>query len=991
MKLNKLARSLALIGLGAQFTGLALAQDNGQASTDKPADTKLERVEVTGSSIKRVADQGALPLEVITANQIKQQGLNTAEDVLRSLGANAANADNAVSRNNVFGGEQDRLTGNGSFANLRGLGPTGTLVLLNGRRLSNQGLSGGAVDLNAIPMEMIDRIEVLKDGASAIYGTDAIGGVINFILKQQYQGLQMTGNYSTPTEWGGGQQRKVGVSGGYGDLDKNGFNIMGSVSYTDNIQLRGIDRPWATGYQPSMGLTADTTSSPMFANIIGSTGSALSTTGAFVNGSASKYTVLNALALTNNCSAAPFGISQLGNISVMSGLGYTATNSTYRCGTDYGRQYMLTSPARNLSGVLHSTIDLGKNATGWVEYVGSRAESLAEFTPYQFSSTSAPANLTGATVNATSNPVLAADLQALGVSLAGNGSNSIANYPVSGPYYAQTMALLSSLGVTGLNANAPIAYRLRMSDWGDRTIDNISFNNRFAVGVDGSLGDYDYKASLSHGEARAWSDMVNGYADTNKLAALLASGIYNPFLLPGQSQSAQAEQLIQQSEVHGKLFGGRTTVDEGVATISGPLIKLPAGDLDFALGGDLRREGYDFSGTQTYNCVSSFSAGNAALSNSVMGCPGNAAAPNMTRKIEAVFGEMIIPVFTNLELQAAIRYDHYQQIGGTTNPKIGFKFTPMKDLLFRGSYNTGFRAPTPQQLNLGTVTLATTGTLTDPVKCPNPSDPSAATNPACQLNSVPYTSGGNPNLKPEKSRQASLGVVFSPIKDMTASIDYWQIKMLDRIHNLTVSQELQNYSVFANNFIRDANGNITLINAGWINAGGSMTKGVDFTLQHSMNFLRGKLTTYGSFTKMISDKEALIDGTPFVQYVGQWTNNTLYLPWKGTISSTYKQGEMATTLSASYSSGYQDEDHTTFTTLPQFQHREVASYTTFNLISSYTGFKNLTLTGGFINLLNRQPPFTWHDVDNVVGAGWDPRVADPRGLTGTVSAKYVFF
>jgi len=951
VKLNKLAHSLALVGLSAHALG-AWAQTD---TTPKPAPQKVERVEITGSSIKRISDEGALPLEVITAEQIQAKGLNTAEDLLRTLSANAANANNAVSSNSVFGDEADRLSGGGAYANLRGLGPTGTLVLLNGRRLSNQGMSGGSVDLNAIPMEMVQRVEVLKDGASAIYGTDAIGGVINFILKKEYQGAQASVSYNTPTASGGGQQRKLTLSGGWGDLDRQGFNITGSITRGKTTVLRGVDRDWASGYQPERGLVPDTSSSPMFANILAFNGTALPGSGSTIGTGTVKYTNLNALALQGKCDSAPFGVSQLGNIGLVGG--YTAANSTYRCGTDYGRQFMLGTPSTTTSGVLRGTFNVGANATGFVEFVGSRYYSLGEFTPYQFSASTSTSS-----------------------------SNPLAMYPVNGPYYANMKALY---GANEFDPTKPIAYRLRMWDWGYRTLGFTSTNDRLAAGIDGTWGDYDYKVSLSRGKAKAYSEMVDGYADANKLLALLASGKYNPFLLPGQTQTAEAMKLVEDTKVHGRLHGGKTQVDEFSANLSGPLMKLPAGDMAFAVGTNLRREFYGFSGTRDYTCVSFFSPTALANPNPVMGCPGNAQAPDMWRNVSAVYGELLVPVFKQLEMQLALRHDHYQKIGNTTNPKIAFKYTPMKDLLIRGSANTGFRAPTPQQLNLGTVTLATTGTIVDPVKCPDPTQ--AGTNPACALNSIPYLSGGNPNLKPEESKQATLGIAFSPMKELQASIDYWQVKMTDRIHNLTVSQQLANYPVFADNFIRDASGNIVLIQAGWINAGSSMTKGLDFAATHTAKLFGNTLTTTLSATKMISAKEQLIEGQPMKQYVGQWTNTTLYLPWKGSLSSTYKTANTSTTLTLNYSDGYNDEDHTTSTALTQFQKRKIASYTTVNLFGSYTGIKDLTLSAGVVNLFDRDPPFTWHNVDNVAGSGWDPRVADPRGRTLQLSAKYTFF
>ena len=990
MKLNKLARSLALLGMGSTLMVGAMAQTD--TSTQQPE--KVERVEVTGSSIKRVKDEGALPLQVITANQMRNMGITSTNDLLMQLGANAASASTAVSSNTVFSPEGDRLGGGGNYANLRGLGPTGTLVLLDGRRLSNQGLSGGSVDLNAIPFEMIDRVEILKDGASAIYGTDAIGGVINFILKKNYTGFTVSTTDSNPMASGGGMRKKLSVAGGFGKLEDQGFNIMGSISGDDNEALRGIDRTWATGYQPSMFAVPDTTSSPGYANIIGAAGTALPTTGSTIKGSSTSYTVLNGMALNPNigCNSVPFGVGQVPNISIIPGLGYTTANSTYRCGTDYARQYMLQTPQKDVSAVLRGTVALGSNATAFAEYVGSRVSAMGEYTPYQFSTTSAP---TQAALAAASGTAAGANLAATNAAFAAygaipaQGGTALANYPVGGAYYQN---LLAQYGAAQFDPTKPIAYRLRMDDWGYRTVDNVSTNQRFTLGVNGSLGDYDYKAFVSHGEAGGHTSMVNGFADANKLVALLASGIYNPFLAPGQSQTPAAEAAIAATQVHGKIQAGTTTVDDAQATFSGKLMNLPAGEVDFAVGGEGRKESYGFSGTQTYNCISSFTLASLELANPVMGCTGNSSAPGTSRKIGAVYGELEIPVFKQLELQLAVRYDKYQAIGGTTNPKVAFKYTPTKDLLFRGSASTGFRAPTAQQLQLGTLQQASSASssFADPVKCPNPV---GNNDPSCQLTNITVLTGGNPNLKPETSRQASFGVVFSPMDSLTASADYWQIHLSHRIHNLTYLQEVQNYSLFSNNFQRDANGNITAIQAGWINAGASNTKGIDFQVTHNMALMGGKLQTLLTATKNISDKEAVLDGQPMIQYVGAWTTGTIYQPWRTAIASTFTKEDWITTASMNYSSGYHDEDRTPYVGSNPAgtpTSRMIASYTTFNLFTTYNGYKNWALTGGLINVFDRQPPFTWHDPDYVIGAGYDPRVADPRGRTLQVTAKYTF-
>ena len=927
MKLKVLASSLILVGLATS----TLAQTN-------------QRVEITGSSIKRLADEGALPLEVITAEDIQQRGITSTEALLNSLSANSAHVDNATSRNNVFGADQDRLTGGGSFANLRGLGPTGTLVLLNGRRVATHGMSGGAVDLNAIPIAAVARVEVLKDGASAIYGTDAIGGVINFILRKDFKGLTLGVSASDPSADCGGTTRRAHITGGIGDLNSQGYNLMASVSFDKNDILRGIDRPWASGYRPELGLSPETTSSP-HANIISSANTAMGTTGTTVGPTdATRYTNLNLLALQGICDQQPFGAAMAPNITLWDKFGYTNANSRYRCVTDYGRQFMLTPPRESLNVLLRGAFKLGNSHLATVDFIGSRSDILSEFTPYQFSTT----------------------------------SNAGTHYPVGGPHYLN----LRNFGAAQFDPTRPIAYRMRMWDWGYRTIENTSENQRLSFGLEGELGKYSYKTGLSFGKAKASAFMHDGYADTNKLIAALATGTINPFLMPGQQQTQAAKDLIESTKVRGRLFGGNTNVAQFDAAISGELFKLPAGTVDFALGMDARKESYEFSGSQFYTCVGTFTPANAALPNSVMGCPGNSAAPDSKRDITAVYAELLVPLLPSLQLQLAVRHDNYSAIGGTTNPKVAFKFQPHRDVLMRGSVNTGFRAPTVQQLFLGQVELALTGVYSDPDRCPVDAT-------QCQRNSLPYRQGGNPTLKPEVSTQGSLGLALSPFKDSQFYADYWQVKLDDRIRNLTPAFMIANYALFKDGFIRDAAGNVSYIQAGWVNAADSITKGLDIGGRYSMPAAGGRLSLSLDATKMISHKERPIATAVLQQFVGKWTTGTLYLPWKASFTAGLKTGDWSTTASLRYSSSYNDEDRTPYTVNAPTT-RKIAPYTTVNLVTTYSGVKNLSVTGGFINLFNKQPPFTWHNVDNVVGAGWDPRVADPRGLTAQFSMLYKF-
>ncbi len=939
-KLTTLAASLALVGMA----GGAFAQTPPTG----------ERVTITGSSIKQLRGQAALPVQVILGDDLVNQGINTAEELIASLGSSAAHLDNATSRNNVFGAEQDRLTGGSSSANLRGIGPTGTLVLLNGRRVSTHGTSGGAVDLNAIPMAAVDRIEILKDGASAIYGTDAIGGVINFILKNNFRGVSVSADYSKPFASGGGERKRASITAGYGDLDAQRFNVMASLTVDKNEILRGIDRDWATGFQPDRNLSPDTTSAP-HANIIGVAGTALPTTGSTVGPTdAVSYTNLNLLAVQNNCAGVEFGVPLAPNVQLWDRFGYTHANSRYRCGTDYGRQFMLAPPRDAINLVARANFRFAGSHEGFVEFVGSKTDVTAEFTPYQFSTNNAGA-------------------------IAG-----ITHYPVSGPHYLDMRALV---GANQFNPALPIAYRLRMSDWGYRTIENTSENQRLAAGVEGDIGSYTYKAGVSYGKADAYSTLIDGYAYATKLATALASGVIDPFLGPGERQTPAAQALIESTKARGRIFGGETSVVQVDASISGSLMKLPAGALDFAVGVDLRKESYVFSGTEGFACVAAMTSVGANAANAVMGCPGNASAPDSERDINAVYAEIVAPLAKWAEVRLQVRHDEYSEIGSTTNPKVAFKIQPVSSLLIRGSAGTGFRAPTPQQRNLGTQTLALTGTFRDPVLCADITAPIDATQ--CARLSLPFRTGGNPTLQPEKSKQLSFGVAWEPMSGLQISADYWKVELEDRIRSLSPAFMITNYDLFADSFVRNSTGVIDYIQAGWVNAAESRTSGIDLNLNYMRKTGPGTLNWKVDATKMLSHKERLISTATLDEFVGKWSNTTLYLPWRVVSSLEFKTPVWGATVSARYQSAYEDENRAPYTVNPP-PPREVEAYTTYNLTLAYTGIKGVLLTAGVVNLLDTDPPFTHHNVDNVVGAGWDPRVADPRGRTLTLTARYTF-
>lgn len=241
----------------------ALAQTTAAASADPKTDepVKLEKYVVTGSMIKRIADEGALPLSVFTKLDMEQEGIVSAEQLIMNLNINGNGLDNLASNSDIVFGAA-RGNNGATSANLRGQGAGATLILLNGRRVASHGLNGGVVDLNSIPFAAIERVEILKDGASATYGTDAIGGVINFITKRDFRGL-VTNAAADVTQDGGGNIFRYSVVGGWGDLNTDKWNLMASVSIADHKRLNGSERDFVNTFQPNRGISPDTRGTPI--------------------------------------------------------------------------------------------------------------------------------------------------------------------------------------------------------------------------------------------------------------------------------------------------------------------------------------------------------------------------------------------------------------------------------------------------------------------------------------------------------------------------------------------------------------------------------------------------------------------------------------------------------------------------------------------------------------------------------------------------------
>ncbi|MES3022371.1 MAG: TonB-dependent receptor [Pseudomonadota bacterium] len=945
MKLNKLAQSIALICVASQVSAQNAPGGQGPET--------IQRVEITGSSIKRIAKEGALPVEVFTRKQLEAQGIVNAEQLIATLNINGNGSDNLASNADVSSGAQ-RGNNGASSANLRGQGADNTLVLLNGRRVATHGMKGSAVDLNSIPFSAIERVEVLKDGASAIYGTDAIGGVINFILRKNYNGFE-TQAFTDVTEAGGARIDRISAVGGFGDLSVQGYNVLVAASRSENQALRGDQRGFVNTFQPNRGLSVDTRGTPsanVFATSLADTIlSRKSNTGPTLPGGTQAYTGINPLDLPGGAGCGTID----GQAPYDEGL-WDSAASKYACAWDTGRAAVLQQPVTGTNFIARANLRRGAHDF-FAEMVGSKTDVQKSFSPNQ-------------------------------VSPGGNFPAS-SFYPSTGAAYNGVFnSIVAVFPSIEANRGLPIAYRWRCMDCGNREIATTTEAGRLQIGADGPLGKFDYRVGLSRAQSESQSTLGGGYHYTAALAAAMGTGIINPFLKSGEKQTQAAIDLINSTSARGVvLYGGKTVLTQLDASLSGEIYQLPAGAVMAAVGTDLRKETYSFNGD----------ARAAANRPAILNAPFddfNALAP-VSRDIRALYAEVIVPVTKKFELTVAGRQDHYSGFGNTFNPKASFRYTPTTQLLLRGSYNTGFRAPSFNQLFNGVNASIHAGAdLADPGKCPGGKVNS--TKPGCEAVQPDILTGGKLDLGPETAKQASLGVVFEPSSRFSASLDIWEVRKFDTIKSIELGTMVSNYALFENQFIRDASGKLIAIDQRWVNAGASVTRGIEAGARTNGDLWAGKWTAGIDGSYLLEKKSRPLVNSAFgSSEVGVFTyTGDLGLKWKHSAYLSYRQGAWNGMLQQVYRDGYKDQvlpGVASGLVKPSNYNPNVDAYSLWHASVSYSGIKNLTLTAGIKNLLDTEPPFAvTYESASGAGSSWEPRVADPRGRSFTLMANYKF-
>ena len=908
--------------LGSGLLGLA---PNALAQAAAGGTQALDRVEITGSLLRRIESENALPVTTLATEELVADGATNAEQALRLVTQGAPGL--------VSSGSVSQGNGAASYASLRSLGAQRTLVLLNGKRVVSNPFSSVAVDLNTLPMAALDRIEVLSDGASSTYGTDAIAGVVNFITRKEYKGVTVGGEVQWPEE-GGGEVYLANVLGGIGSLASVGWNVFAGFNYRKQESMIGTERDFMrTSYIPEKGFNG------------------LSPT-TFPANYTQSSTAVNVNPYYPDCQP-PKSISTPQPPPV-------GLNGRI-CGADTQGFTTVVPNQEQWSGFLRGSLALGQNHTASVEYFYSSNE---------INRTIAPSPEGGLTM------------------------------PISSPYYPGKG--ITPLTEPRLNTALPISISWRTTEMGGREQTGTNDTQRAVASLEGVVADWDYSLNALWSNAKIETIFNSGYAAATALRNGMQGANGAPFLNPFGPLTPEALAYLQSSQITGVLQTGDATLSSFTAVAGRQFGQLPGGAISIGLLGEYRKEDMTF----TTNVAK-------ASQTTTSGLAGSAPLREGDRDVWALALEMAFPVLKTLELGLSVRYDDYSDFGNTTNPKLSFKYTPVQQLLVRGSYNTGFAAPTLTQLYAPNQTTFTGSRYNDPVLCPNGVVNTAAGGVASRDCNIQFQQlqGGNEQLKPEESDAWTVGFVLQPSPEFSFGVDYWDYTVTNNIGIIGDPAIFGDPAKYANLFVRCSAANPAfvptipgcnipggdplayVINTN-LNLGDTETSGIDWNInwnpattpygRFTLNW-RGTYVTKFEFQKEPNGRWFDPVGNYNTQFTDDGNSPGPVFRLKQVVSLGWQMNAWTGNLFYRYSSGYKDSNNVP---APYNQNR-VGAYGAFDLSVGWQGVKGLTVRAGVLNLLDSDPSFS-NQTARFQARAYDDRFSNPLGRTWTLGARYEF-
>lgn len=807
-----LKSSAAPLALGLALVATpSFAQE--QAS-ETGAETGGAPIIVTGSRIARPEVDSAVPVVAIGAEAIEADGAQNISDIINELpqvgiGSTRTNTNFLTSGTGI------------ATVNLRGLGNSRTLTLVNGRRFISGFAGDSAVDLNNIPTDLIERIEVVTGGSSAVYGSDAVAGVVNFVMKDSFEGFTARGQASI-TEQGDNARQYVSVTGGttFGDDDRG--NLMVNFSYDRDEGLRSRDRDISD--EDCSGLICGPAAYSSFAP-------------------QGQYQLRGAAGEVRSVlpgGTATFSFNPDNSLALIPGLG------TVGFGFNRNAERYISVPLERYMVSSIGNFDLTDNIEVFGEVTWSRVLSNSRLEPFAL-------DLTG--------DIYFRDVDPFGI-------------PITNPFIPADVAAAIAAANSDADPNNDvdsISGRRRQNDVFDRsnTVERQTW--RVAAGLRGDVGRFNWETSFVYGHLNDFNASED--IDNNRYRNALNAVRVGPGNVVGvdivcADAAARAEGCIPLN-----LFGFNTADPRAAAyvqavvpkseevtneqyvfsgSITGPLFTLPAGDVGIALGAEYRRE-------STFNDLD--------ILTNTGGNSGNL-IPDLQGKFDVweVFGEVNIPLladrpfFDYLGLIGAARYSDYSTVGGVFSWNAGAEWAPVPDIRFRGVYAVANRAPNISELF--SAPSETFAAVSDPCNGTTATNDLGGLGAECRaipgvaaaitangvfeytladLQGINGFVGGNPNLQEETAETFTVGAVITPsfIPGLALTVDYYDIQIEGAIATLGRNNSIQrcletDLDVFCDNVIRDATtGFVTTVNGQLINVASFESRGVDVGIRYS--------------------------------------------------------------------------------------------------------------------------------------------------------------
>ncbi len=972
--------TLSAVALSVLAICNANAQEGNNASKEE---TAIEKITVTGSQIRGVDLEGTQPLVVINADDIRNSGASSISELMAQISQTRGGTGSFTTSES--GATSNATPAGQAAASLRGLGPSSTLTLINGRRVAASSFAAGTqnfVDINSIPLSAIERVEVLATGASAIYGADAVAGVINYILKTDYQGAEINGSYGN--SFTGSDEGKYNINFLWGG-EFAGGNLTVFADHFDRNAFHAQDREY--------------TRTPV---------------------------------LESNYSYLPKHTPNIYYYSAFDGNEIGNPNcKTAFVTTEYGEE--ICAYYANEDDELRSALETTSagfiyshdfdNMSWNTDFFYSKTKSTAVSSPApidQIDDSEGPWIGEEALYGAFSQDVADAlvydmwidpfDTQA-GQTLYGFRYDARFGTPRTVDIETDAMRLVSSLS----------------GEWGEwfwETGITLSKSESEQIASAGIYNRYKYHA-VSTGELCSDGSIAN--YDSNADSLSCASGnllaTYNPFL---EGNSANDSLLAAAQEMPTR--SGESTVYGIDAKISGDIAEINDYMISAAFGVEFRRE--------EINDIPSLNARARFENDYLVDVFGfGSSLSQADRNQWGAFAEFYWPLTDQLELQLAGRYDDYNDFGDTFNPKVGVTYRPHESVVFRGSWSTSFRAPSLTQA--GVKLRTTTATY----------DCSANQNVAAlYCDGDGFTSSpnvlelGNSNLKPEESESVSLGFAWSPSQDTHFSIDYWSFKHEELIDTdmtavlanaitdaslrhcglvpageMGISYGEDTCSVTDNSglYIDEDGANLyEILENGWDdgngifrdpqldlyrdhviqleNTGTQEVSGYDIAFDHSLQFEQGRLTFSIDGTHYASFERNIAGSTEIEELIGTWR----YPENIASFRVSWVGEQFYTSLTADYTSSYQDDikrlrgrnidELESLGELDANGERDVDSWTTVRFNMGYD-FDNMNLNFTVHNVFDEEPPVAYGS-----GRGFDSINHNALGVNYQLSFSYFF-